>query len=101
MPSTSTAKTIEVLQQLFSRYGLPEHLVSDNGPQFRSEEFAELLRSNGVKHYQSAVYHPATNVLVERFVKTLKQALKAGKLAGISLRDALNGFLFQYRLISK
>ena len=57
----------------------------------------KFLRSNGVKHYRSAVYHPATNGLVERFVKTLKQALKAGKLAGTSLRDALNGFLFQYR----
>ena len=38
--STATFKTTEVLNGLFSSYGLPEQLVSDNGPQFSSEEFS-------------------------------------------------------------
>lgn len=41
MNSTSTARTIDILRQLFAAYGIPEHLVSHNGPQFTSEEFAE------------------------------------------------------------
>ena len=34
MPSTTSQTTIETLQTLFSRYDLPEQVVSDNGPQF-------------------------------------------------------------------
>lgn len=33
------SKTIEMLRELFSRYGLPEVLVSDNNPQFMSSGF--------------------------------------------------------------
>ena len=68
MGSTSSAKTIEVMQQFFKKYGLPEQIVSDNGPQFRSSKFAEFLSHLGVKHYRSAVYHPATNGQVERLL---------------------------------
>lgn len=31
-------------------HGLPEHVVSDNGPQFTSAEFAEFMKANGIKH---------------------------------------------------
>ena len=40
MKSTTAAATIRELRKLFAKYGLPEHLVSDNGPQFTSTEFA-------------------------------------------------------------
>ena len=50
MTQTSTWQTIGVLRQLFSRYGLPQQVVSDNGPQFTSEEFATFMRANGIKH---------------------------------------------------
>ncbi|XP_056144368.1 uncharacterized protein K02A2.6-like [Lampris incognitus] len=72
MDSTTASKTITVLRGLFSRHGLPHILVSDNGPQFCSEEFATFLKANGVKHIRSAPYHPATNGLAERFVQTFK-----------------------------
>ena len=78
MGSTSTSKTIDILQHLFSRYGIPEQIVSDNGPQFRSEEFEGFTRSLGMRHYRSAVYHPATNGAVEHFVKTLNSLLRLG-----------------------
>ncbi|XP_056135399.1 uncharacterized protein K02A2.6-like, partial [Lampris incognitus] len=70
MDSTTASKTITVLRGLFSRHGLPHILVSDNGPQFCSEEFATFLKASGVKHIRSAPYHPATNGLAERFVQT-------------------------------
>ena len=38
--STPTTATIEVLRHIFSVFGLPEQLVSDNGPQFTFNEFA-------------------------------------------------------------
>ena len=63
---------------MFSAYGLPEQIVSDNGPQFISTEFAEFMAKNGIKHIRSAPYHPATNGQVERFVQTYKRAMKTG-----------------------
>ena len=82
---------------MFSKYGIPGQVVSNNGPQFRAEEFAEFMTSLGIKHYWSAVYHPATNGAVKRLVKTLKQSLKAAHLAGTPSKRARNDFLCKYR----
>ncbi|XP_018397093.1 PREDICTED: uncharacterized protein K02A2.6-like, partial [Cyphomyrmex costatus] len=54
----------------------PETLVSDNGRTFIAEEFQNFLKNNGIYHKRTAPYHPATNGLAERFVQTLKQALR-------------------------
>ena len=72
MKSTTAEKTIEVMITLFGSYGIPEQVVSDNGPQFTSEEFAEFMRRNCIKHIRSTPYHPSTNGLAERFVQTFK-----------------------------
>ena len=72
MSSSTSQATIPALRQLFATYGLPQQLVSDNGPQFSSVEFATFLTRNGVKHIRSSPYHPSTNGLAERFVHTLK-----------------------------
>ena len=85
MAQTTATKTIEVLRQLFSSYGLPEQIVSDNGPQFVSEEFRQFMQSNGIRHIRCAPYHPASNGLAERFVRTFKEAMKAGKRDVLSL----------------
>ena len=58
MTSTTAIKTIETLRRLFSSYGLPEELVSDNGPQFTSEEFASFTKANGIRYIRVA-HHPA------------------------------------------
>lgn len=96
MDSTTSSKTIQVLWGLFSRYGIPHVLVSDNGPQFCSEEFGTFLKSNGVKHIRSAPYHPASNGLAERFLQTFKHALKSSRGA-TSVQQRLDTFLLTYR----
>ena len=50
MASTTTAQTIAVLRDMFARNGLPKQVVSDNGPQFRAEEFKEFMARNGIQH---------------------------------------------------
>ena len=50
MSSTTSGATIDKLRYMFASYGLPEELVSDNGPQFVSEEFDMFLKKNGIKH---------------------------------------------------
>ncbi|KAM7312980.1 uncharacterized protein ISCGN_002903 [Ixodes scapularis] len=96
MQSTTTERTVRCLRELFCRFGIPETIVSDNGPQLVSEEFKVFMRNNGVRHVVSAPYHPSTNGLAERFVQTLKSALRKSS-AGESLEEALQHFLLTYR----
>lgn len=97
MNSTTVSKTLDVLRDWFGSHGLPHQLVTDNGPQFVAQEFDKFCKSNGIKHVRSAPYHPASNGLVERFVQTLKQSLKATLNDGRSLSHRLSSFLLTYR----
>ena len=97
MKSTSSAKTIEVLRNLFARFGIPQQIVSDNGPQFVSEEFQLFAKANGIRHITSAPYHPATNGLAERSVQTFKRALRSMSESSSSVREKLAKFLMAYR----
>ena len=72
MKTTTSTKTIEVLRSIFSRNGIPAQIVSDNGSQFSSDEFAIFMKRNGIKNFKSAPYHPATNGLTERFIQLLR-----------------------------
>ena len=56
-----------------------------------------LLKLDRVKHIRSAPYHPASNRQVERFIQTLKRALKASAPSGQSFSRRLSQFLFEYR----
>ena len=84
MTTTTSHKTITELQRLFSMYGIPTQLVSDNGPQFTSEEFTSFMKRNGIKHIRSAPYHPSTNGTAERFVQTFKKAMKASRKSSLT-----------------
>ena len=95
MTKTTTEKTITILRHLFSAYGLPEEIVSDNGPQFTSDQFADFLRQNGIRHTKSAPYHPATNGAAERMVQVLKKSLK--RTSGLSVDNQLVNLLLSYR----
>ncbi len=92
MPSTTSNAIIEKLRDMFARYGLPEQLVSDNGPQFISNEFSQFMKLNGIKHSLVAPYHPRSNGQAERFVQTFKQYFKAEGTQNI--KQNLARFLF-------
>jgi len=82
---------------MFAAYGLPEQLVTDNGPQFTAEEFAVFLKRNGIKHIKVAPYHPSSNGAVERLVQTFKKAMRASEQSGLTLSQRLSSFLLTYR----
>jgi len=56
---------IETLQTLFAAYGLPEEVVSDNGPPFAFEQLANFFKRNAVVHTFTPTYHPKSNGSVE------------------------------------
>ncbi|XP_058816836.1 uncharacterized protein K02A2.6-like [Topomyia yanbarensis] len=50
--STTTAATVNILDELFTAYGAPITLVSDNGPQFTASEFKSFLKRSGMKYHK-------------------------------------------------
>jgi len=70
--STTSNAIIILLRDLFSTFGPPNLLVSDNGPQLVSQEFEAFLYDEGIRHIKSPPYHPPSNGLCERFVRTFK-----------------------------
>ena len=55
---------------------VPTRLLSDNGPEFRSEVFNELLDSYNIKHTYTTPYKPSSNGAVERVNRSVIQLLK-------------------------
>ncbi len=53
-----------------------EFIISDNGPQFIADAFAQLVHDLGCTHIRIAPHRPCTNGIAERFVRTLKEWLE-------------------------
>ena len=62
-----------------ARHGVPEPLVSDNGPQFSSKEFVLFAKDYGFSHVTSSPGHASGNGEVERAVRTVKELLYAAQ----------------------
>ena len=94
---TKTGTTVKALDGLFSRYGLPLEIVSDNGPQFISKEFEDFLSERGIKHSPVPAYHPQSNGQAERFVQTFKNSLKKMRFDKKVLTTKIHEGLLAYR----
>ncbi|XP_046749823.1 uncharacterized protein K02A2.6-like [Diprion similis] len=97
--SISSESLIKHFKQVFSRFGIPNQIISDNGRQYTSEEFASFVKRLAIKHIFSPVKHPATNGAAENLVKTFKKKFKILSREGFAPQKAINMFLFDYRSI--
>ena len=95
--STTSLATINMLRSLFATHGIPDRIVSDNGPQFCSEEFQKFCKMNGINHTRSPPYHPPTNGEAERLVQTFKRNLKCSQAQEGTVQMHLDRFLLSYR----
>ena len=50
----TTRAIIDILDSLFTRWGLPLFITTDNGPQLTSAEFSSYLCSRGIRHIRTA-----------------------------------------------
>jgi hypothetical protein len=64
LTSEDTARLL--LENLYKRFGLPDKIISDRGPQFASKAFIELLKLLGIRSALSTAYHPQTDGTTER-----------------------------------
>ncbi|KAL0166469.1 hypothetical protein M9458_038313, partial [Cirrhinus mrigala] len=65
--SVSSQIIVDFLDSLFTRWGLPQMITTDNGPQFVSADFSSYLRSKGIQQIHTTLYHSQANGGVERF----------------------------------
>jgi len=94
----STVEVAEALCTVYSRVGIPAHIVHDQCSQFTSEVMRETSCLLSIKNLVNTPYHPQCNGLVERFNGTLKAMLK--KLCAERPKDwdrYLESVLFAYR----
>ena len=74
---TKSAKEVALaLTSVFCEHGVPHVILSDNGLEFRNSVMAELSNILNFKHATIAVYHPASQGLVERTNQTIMIALR-------------------------
>ncbi len=86
----SRATTGTVTKALRTMYGVPDVLISDNGPQFASEEFAKFARKWCFDHVTSSQHYPQSNGKAENAVKTVKRLFSKQGVWVLSLLDWRN-----------
>jgi len=93
LQTTSTTAVVHKLKGIFARHGIPRKVVSDNGPQYSSAEFARFATDWDFKHVTSSPNYPQSNGLSEKFVQTAKRLITK------SVRDRKDPYisLLEYR----
>ena len=94
--SATATQTVNCLLRFISTFGLPKVIVTDNGPQFVSHEFALFCQQNAIHHHRTPPYHPASNGQCERIVQEVKKCLKT-RPGNRSVSAHVSRFLFSYR----
>lgn len=97
LSSTSADVVIPRLDQIFTTFGIPEILRSDNGPPFNSAKFASFARYLGFKHHRVAPRWARANGEAERFMQNLKKTIQTAIIDRRSYKQAINTFLRSYR----
>lgn len=98
---TEATKVVKRFNSYFSTFGLPDIVVTDNGPPFNSQYFIGFLERQGIQVLKSPPYHPQSNGQAERLVRVTKDVLKKfmldPKTKHLDMEDMLSYFLFNYR----
>lgn len=66
----------KALVKFFSTFGLPKVVQTDQGTNFLSKLFSQILKTLGISHRHSSAYHPESQGALERFHQTLKSMLR-------------------------
>ena len=76
LKSTTSQEVINHTRGIFARHGIPEVVVSNNGPQYSAECYKKFARDYGFQHITSSPHYPQGNGEAERAVKTIKGMLR-------------------------
>ena len=65
-----------VREHIFSRFGMPRAIISDNGTHFKNSAFRALVKKYAVTHKFATPYHPQTSGQVEVSNRQIKLILE-------------------------
>ena len=71
-----SSTVINKCKKIFSQFGIPKELVTDNGPEFTSHYFKLLSRAWDFEHGTISPHFHQSNGLVEHCTETVKRTLK-------------------------
>ncbi|XP_031347132.1 uncharacterized protein K02A2.6-like isoform X2 [Photinus pyralis] len=103
MHGTNSSKTIQALKHIFATFGIPEEIVSDNGPPFNGEEYKKFALSIGTKVSLTPPVHPCSNGKAEKYVDTIKRGLlkqlkdNEKQKITMTLQEQIDEYLFSFR----
>ena len=72
-----TKSIVKALIKLFTFVCLPKSVQSDQGSNFMSGVFQQVMHELGIKQYRSSAYHPESQGALERFHQTVKNMIKS------------------------
>ncbi|KAL4388382.1 hypothetical protein GQ457_09G019490 [Hibiscus cannabinus] len=98
------AKTVQrfIKKNIFTRFGTPRVIISDEGKHFDNRSIAAALRKLGINHKLSTAYHPQTNGQAEVSNREIKSILE--KVVNPNRKDwslRLDEALWAYRTAYK
>ncbi len=67
---------VKALVKFFSTFGLPKIVQSDQGTNFMSNVFKQVMKTLAITHHTSSAYHPQSQGALERFHQTLKSMMR-------------------------
>lgn len=74
--SKTSSEVITKLKAHIARYGIPDKLMSDNGPNFSSNEFKQFTHKYNIEHITSSPTYAQSNGKAENSVKTAKNIMQ-------------------------
>ena len=92
---TSFANLKDHLEQLFSVEGIPDEIMSDNGPPFNGKECSSYLTGLGIRHTTLSPNYPQSNGFIERQIQTVKRLIEKANSSRRSHQEALTGLRAQ------
>lgn len=76
LTSTTATSVITHVKSFFARHGIPETVISDNGPCYNCKEWQQFSQQYGFHHVTSSPQHAQANGKAEKGVHIIKQLLK-------------------------
>ena len=80
---SANAKEVQefIYEDIICRHGCPQKILTDRGSYFNNQLITKMMEKFKIIHNFSTPYHPKTNGLIERFNKTLCEAIaKSGEI---------------------
>jgi hypothetical protein len=97
MTTTTTAKIVDWLGDVFQVHGLPMSIRSDSGSQFTANEFADFCDRLGIHHLQGTPKWPESNGEVERQNRSLMKRIQIAHSNHADYKTAVQQWMFIHR----